>query len=169
MSRRICWRLFALAIILSGIGCGKSIWDKSYLSPSTALTKQRHYEMEYETVFKAAYQAVRKTGLHVAKLDPQMGTILASRPIGAYSSGWADGYVIFVESSRDNRTLVQVKYQPVREGAVYTPLSSPESAQSSSFVRTDWQTSTRKVNHLFAQIQRELGIEDIFGIRGLME
>ncbi|MBI1924183.1 hypothetical protein HYR99_08015 [Candidatus Poribacteria bacterium] len=161
--------LWAWVVILSLIGCGRGVWDFSPLSPSTALTKQRHYEMAYETVFKATYQAVRKTGLHVAKLDKQMGTIMASEHIGAYHSGWADGYVIFLKPNGADQTNVHVKYQPVREGAVYTPLSSPESAHGSTAVRTDWGSSTRKVNHLFDQIQRELGIKDTFGIRGLRE
>jgi len=161
--------LLAWVVILSLIGCGRGVWDFSPLSPSTALTKQRHYEIAYETAFKATYQAVRKTGLHVAKLDKHMGTIIASEHIGAYRSGWADGYVIILSPSGDHQTNVQVKYQPVRAGAVYTPLSSPESAHSSTSVRTDWQTSTRKVNYLFDQIQRELGIKDTFGIRGLKE
>ena len=43
------------------------------------------------------------------------------------------------------------------------------SAQSTSFVRSDWQSSTMKVNDLFNQIQRALGIKDTFGIRGLRE
>lgn len=169
MLKKTCRRLLAWIVLLSAIGCGKSVWDVGNLSPSTALTKQRHYDLAYETVFKAAHQAVRKTGLHIAKLDKEMGAILASKSIGAYRRGWAEGYVIFLKPIGEKRTLVQIKYEPVRDGAVYTPLSSPESAQSSTFVRTDWQNSTKKVNHLLDQIQRELGIEDLFGIRGLTE
>ena len=165
--KKICQGLFVSVVILSTIGCGRGVWDSSFLSPSTALTRGRHYDTAYEVVFKAAYQAVRKIGLHVTKLDEEMGTIIASKPIGAYTSGWADRYVIFLKANGDDRTNVQVKYEPVREGAVYTPLSSRESVQSGAFVRTDWQTSAKKVNHLFDQIQRELGIKDIFGIRGL--
>jgi hypothetical protein len=168
-SKETFYSLLALIVILSEMGCGGSVWDFNALSPSTALTKQRAYEIEYETVFKAAYQAARQTGLYVRNLDKEMGAILASKPIGAPSSGWADGYVIYLKPEGDNRTNVQVKYQPVREGAVYTPLSSPKSTQSFSFVRTDWQNSAMKVNSLFSQIQRELRIEDILGIRGLRE
>ena len=49
-----------------------SVWDTAYLGPSTALTKQRRYNMGYEMVFKAAYQATRNTGLYVAKLDKEI-------------------------------------------------------------------------------------------------
>ena len=98
--------LFVWVITLSGIGCGRSVWDFNALSPSTAMTKQRHYEVEYETVFKAAYQAARKIGLHVAKLDEEIGTILASKSIGAYTSGWTDGYVIYLKPNGKSRTTV---------------------------------------------------------------
>ena len=169
MLKGICRSLVALTVILSVIGCGRGAWDFSYIRPSTALTKQRHYNVKYDLVFTAVHQAIRERGLHVTKLDKRMGTIMASKQIGAYGSGWADGYVILLKAKEENRTLVQVKYEPMREGAVYTPLSSRESVQSGTFVRTDWQNSTKKMNHLFDQIQRELGIQDIFGIRGLME
>jgi hypothetical protein len=158
-----CYCLFILTT-LSIIGCRTGIRDSAYLSPATISSKQRHYEMGYETVFRAAYQAARKAGLRVAKADKQMGAIIASKHIGAYNSGWTERYAILLEAIGDYRTIVQVKCEPVREGAVYAPLSSVSSAQS-----TDWQTSTRKVNDLFDRIQKELGLNDIFGIRGLME
>ncbi|MFQ6040798.1 MAG: DUF3568 family protein [Candidatus Poribacteria bacterium] len=157
----------AIAVVISGCVAFKTgIGASTYLDTTTSLDKRRTYEYKYDDVFKAAFNAARESGLWVSSADKNMGAILAEKHIGAYTSGWHESYGIYLKEE-DNQTVVQVKYKYTREGLPYVPLSNSLSVHDTSFTMAPLNSSSAKVNDMFAKIESELGIKDIWGIRGL--
>jgi hypothetical protein len=158
----------AIAVVISGCVAFKTgINTSTYLDTTTSLDKCRTYEYKYDEVFNAAFNAARKSGLWVSVADKKMGAILAEKHIGAYTSGWHESYGIYLEEE-NNETVVQVKYKYAREGLLFVPLSTSQSVHDTSFTMATWNSSSAKVNDMFTKIEHELGIKDIWGVRGLL-
>ena len=156
----------AIAVVISGCVAFKTgINTSPYLDTTTSLDEHRTYEYKYDEVFNAAFNAAQKSGLWVCVADKKMGAILAEKHIGAYTSGWHESYGIYLKEE-NNETVVQVEYKYAREGLPFVPLSTSLSVHDTSFTMVTWTSSFAKVNDIFAQIERELGIKDIWGIRG---
>ncbi|MBM3236540.1 hypothetical protein FJZ31_09610 [Candidatus Poribacteria bacterium] len=169
MKRPVFLSLFlAIAVVISGCVAFKTgINTSTYLDTTTSLDKRRTYEYKYDEVFNAAFNAARKSGLWVSVADKKMGAILAEKHIGAYTNGWHESYGIYLKEE-NNETVVQVKYKYAREGLPYVPLSTSQSVHDTSFTMATWNSSSGKVNDMFTKIEHELGIKDIWGVRGLL-
>jgi hypothetical protein len=156
-----------IAAFISGcVAFQTGISTSTYLDSTTSLDKLRIYEYKYDEVFKAAFNAAQKSGLWVIAADKNMGAILAEKHIGSYTSGWHEYYDIYLKE-KDEKTIVQVKYQYAREGLPFVPLSTSQSVNDTSFTMATWSSSSAKINNVFTEIEHELGIKDIWGIRGL--
>jgi len=157
----------AIAVVISGcVAFQTGIGASNYLDTTTSFDKRRTYEYKYDEVFNAAFNAARKSGLWVSVADKKMGAIHAEKHIGAYTSGWHESYGIYLKEEND-QTVVQIKYKYTREGLPFVPLSTSQSVQDASFTKVTWYSSSAKINGVFAKIECELGIKDIWGIRGL--
>jgi len=167
--RKLVFFSIVATIALSGcVAFQTGLSTSDYVGATTALDKCRTYEHGFEQVFKAAFNAARKAGLRIKVADKGMKAIRAEKHIGAYTSGWRDAYSIFFKEEGKN-TLVQVKYAPVREGLPFSSLSVQQTVQYASSAGVNWQSASMKVNQIFENIQKELGIRDILGVRGLLE
>ena len=156
-----------IAVVISGCVAFKTgISTSTYFDTTTSLDKRRTYEYRYDDVFNAAFSAARKSGLWVSVADKNMGAILAEKHIGAYTSGWHESYGIYLKEE-ENQTVVQVKYKYARGGLSFVPLSTSQSVHDTSFTMVTWNSSSAKINDVFTKIERELGIKDIWGVRGL--
>jgi len=166
MKKLVFFSIFAIIALSGCVAFQTGLSTSDYVGSVAALDKCRTYEYEFEPVFKAAFNAARKAKLRVRVADKGMKAIRAEKHIGAYTSGWRDAYSIFFKEDGKN-TLVQVKYTPVREGLPFSPISVQRTGASSAGV--DWQSASMKVNQIFENIQKELGIRDILGTKGLLE
>jgi hypothetical protein len=156
-----------IAIVISGcVAFQTGVGTSTYLDTTTSLDKCRVYEYKYDEVFNAAFNAARKSGFRVSVTDKNMGAILAEKHIGAYTDGWHESYGIYLKEKNDE-TVVQVKYKYGREGLPFVPLSTSQSAHDTSFTTATWNSSSAKINDVFTKIEDELGIKDIWGVRGL--
>ncbi|HIE28118.1 TPA: hypothetical protein EYP66_12600 [Candidatus Poribacteria bacterium] len=156
-----------IAIVISGcVAFQTGISTSTYLDTTTSFDKRRTYEYRYDDVFEAAFNAAQKSGLWISVADKKMGAIHAEKHIGAYTSGWHEFYGIYLKEEKE-QTVVQVKYKYAREGLPFVPLSTKQSVHDTSFTMVTWNSSSAKINDVFTKIERELGIKDIWGVRGL--
>jgi len=163
MRNLVFFSIFAILVLPGCLAFHTGLSTSDYLGSAIALDKCRTYEYGFEQVFKAAFNAARKSGLNIRVADKGMKAIRAEKHIGAYTSGWQDSYGLFFKE-KDGSTVVQVKYTPVREGSLFSPLSVRQTAQYASTPDMDWRSASRKVNRIFENIEKELGIRNIWGV-----
>jgi hypothetical protein len=167
MKNLLLLSLLASLIAISGCCSFKTgLTTSDYTFPTTSLERHRTYEQKYDDVFDAAYNAARAMGLKVRVADRQMGAIIADKHIGAYNSRWHDNVGIFLKKTGENETLVLVKYTPMREGSAFVPFDV-QTEHNAAFAAVSYKSGSMKVNKVFSNIEDNLDINDIWGVRGL--
>lgn len=160
MRHLVFFSIFALIALPGCLAFHTGLSTTDYLGSVIALDKCRTYEYGFEQVFKATFNAARKTGLHIKVADKGLKAIRAEKRIGAYNSGWRDSYSLFFKE-KDGKTVVQIKYTPAREGLPFSPMGVRQTVQYASSAEVDWRSASMKVNRIFENIEKELGISGV--------